>query len=109
MLGIILFLAFMIVSLSIFLLRKPTNEKLYKLAIGFYTAFFLLFLTLFVHYVNSENMIDAIKNQVQKTSYKNKVEERNSSSNSKEQVPVKSALIDAPFSRNFQNYQGGAR
>lgn len=51
-------------------------------------------------------MIDAIKNQVQKTSYKNKVEERNSSSNSKEQVPVKSALIDAPFSRNFQNYQG---
>lgn len=97
MLGIILFLAFMIVSLSIFLLRKPTNEKLYKLAIGFYTAFFLLFLTLFVHYVNSENMIDAIKNQVQKTSYKNKVEERNSSSNSKEQVPVKSALIDAPL------------
>lgn len=42
-------------------------------------------------------MIDAIKNQVQKTSYKNKVEERNSSSNSKEQVPVKSALIDAPL------------
>ncbi|MEK5324063.1 hypothetical protein [Aeribacillus sp. FSL M8-0254] len=49
MLGIILFLAFMIVSLSIFLLRKPTNEKLYKLALGSYIAFFLLFLTLFVY------------------------------------------------------------
>lgn len=97
MLGIILFLAFMIVSLSIFLLRKPTNEKLYKLAIGSYIAFFLLFLTLFFHYVNSENMVDAINNLVQKTSYKNKVEARNPSSrHSKEQIPVKSALIDAP-------------
>ncbi|AST07852.1 peptidase C39 [Anoxybacillus flavithermus] len=98
MLGIIFFSAFMIVSLSIFLLRKPTNEKLYKLAIGSYIAFFLLFLTLFVHYVNSENMVDAIKNLVQKTSYKNKVEERNPSSRqSKEQVSVKSVLIDAPI------------
>lgn len=110
MLGIILFLAFMIVSLSIFLLRKPTNEKLYKLAIGSYIAFFLLFLTLFVHYVNSENMVDAIKNLVQKTSYKNKVEERNSSSrHSKEQVPVKSALIDAPLLSQLPELPRGVR
>ncbi len=55
-------------------------------------------------------MVDAINNLVQKTSYKNKVEARNPSSrHSKEQIPVKSALIDAPFSRNSQNYQGGAR
>ncbi|SFA49611.1 Uncharacterized protein YvpB [Parageobacillus thermantarcticus] len=95
MLGTIFFLALMIFSLSIFLLRKPTNEKLYKLAIGYYIAFSLLFFTLFVHYAKSENMIDTIMDLVQKTS---KVEARNRSSrDSKEQAAIKSTLIDAPI------------
>jgi uncharacterized protein YvpB len=96
MLGMMFFSAFMIVSLSIFLLRKPTNDKLYKLAIGYNIAFSLLFATLFIHYVNSENIIDTLKNLAQNTL--NKVEETNlSSRHSKERVASASALIDAPL------------
>ncbi|AIE61765.1 C39 family peptidase [Bacillus methanolicus] len=96
MMGIIFFLTFMIVLLSIFLLQKSTNKKLYKLALGYNTAFSLLFLTLFFYYANSKNMVDVIKNLAQRTTHK--VEERNpSSEQSKKPVTIVSALIDAPL------------
>ncbi|MBB5323171.1 uncharacterized protein YvpB [Anoxybacillus tepidamans] len=98
MLGIIFFSAFMIVLLSIFLLRNPTNKKLYKLALGYNTAFSLLFVTLFVYYANSENVVNAVKNLAQRTTDKNKAKERTLSLGQlKEPVMMVSALIDAPL------------
>lgn len=98
MLGILFFSAFMIVLLSIFLLRNPTSKKLYKLALGYNTAFSLLFVTLFAYYANSENVVDAVKNLAQRTTDKNKAKERTLSSGQlKEPVMMVSALIDAPL------------